>query len=340
LKVLVTGSSGFLGGHLIEQLLPKRHEVVGMVRKGSDTDLLQDLGVEMRKGDLTDPASLLEVTKGVDCVIHLAAYYTFSGKKERYEEINVQGTKNMLDAMLKNGVKRIIYCSSTEAIGPTPNGIANESSSCHPYYEYGRSKLRAENLIRECERSGIEHTIIRPSGIYGPRNLDDVSYWFITTFANSIASRMIIGDGKKVLQFVHLDDAVQGFLLALGKWDIAKNQTYIITDSRAYTYEEIYGIMANIFNKPAPRRHVPVWLAKIMVAPVQGMNYLRGEPNFVWRISSMNTFKVDRNYSIEKAGRELGYAPRHTLPEGLRETAKWYQQKGYIKGASAQLESI
>jgi dihydroflavonol-4-reductase len=330
LKVLVTGATGFLGGHLIEGLLRRGHEVVAMARQGSDTRLLERLGVEIRRADLGDIASLQSAVKGTDAVVHLAAYYTFSGKKEMYQKVNVQGTKNLLEAMVKADVRRIVYCSSTEAMGPTPGGIADESAECHPYYEYGRSKLKAEQLVREASVEGIEHVILRPSGIYGPRNVEDVSYWFITTFAKSIASSFIIGDGKKVLQFVHISDVVQGFTLALERFETVKGRTYIITDSRAYSYEEIYGIMAIIFGKEPPRLHLPVALAKVMVAPVQLVNWMRHKPNFIWRVSSMDTFKVDRNYSIERARRELGYEPLHTLPEGLAETVTWYRENGQL----------
>lgn len=328
---MVTGATGFLGGHLIEALLERGHVVVAMARKDSDTRLLDPLKVEIRRADLTDLESLDEVVKGAEAVVHLAAYYTFSGKREMYEKVNVEGTKRLMEAMLRNGVRRLLYCSSTEAMGPTPSGMADESSECHPFYEYGRSKLRAERLVRDYAAKGMEHVILRPSGIYGPRNIEDVSYWFITTFANSLASRMIIGDGKKVLQFVHVKDVVQAFILALEGFERAKDQTFIITDSRAYSYEEIYGIMARIFEKKPPRRHVPITLAKTMVAPVQLFNWLRRKPNFLWRVRTMDTFKVDRNYSIAKARRDLGYEPKHPLPEGLRETATWYKENGHIK---------
>jgi len=330
LKVLVTGATGFLGGHLVEALIGQGHEAVAMARQGSDTKLLEQLGVEVRRADLNDVGSLQEAMKGVDAVVHLAAYYTFSGKKEMYDKINVQGTQNLLDAMARAEVGRIVYCSSTEAMGPTPNGIADEGAECHPYYEYGRSKLRAEGLVRDVKVKGVEHVILRPSGIYGPRNLDDVSYWFIITFAKSVASKLIIGDGKRVLQFVHVSDVVQGFLLALAKFEEAKGKTYIITDSRAYSYEEIYGIMAKIFGKKPPHIHIPVALAKVMVAPVQLVNWMRRKPNFIWRVNSMDTFKVDRNYSIERARRELGYEPQHPLPQGLEETVAWYRENGYL----------
>ncbi len=331
MKVLVTGASGFLGGHLIEELVRRGHQVVALVRQSSDTSLIEGLKAEVRHGDLTQPESLRDAVRDVELVIHLAAYYTFSGKKAMYQKVNVDGTRYLLEAMLRNGVRKVIYCSSTEAMGPTPNGMGDEGMECHPFYEYGRSKLRAERAIRESGAEGLEHIILRPSGIYGPRNLEDVSYWFITTFANSFASRFIIGDGKKVLQFVHVQDVVQAFVLALERFEACKGQTYIISDQRAYSYEEIYGIMAKIFGKTPPKRHVPVWAAKAMVAPVQFYSWLRRKPNFLWRVSTMNTFKLDRNYSIAKARRELAYMPKHTLRDGLKETAEWYRENGYIQ---------
>jgi nucleoside-diphosphate-sugar epimerase len=132
--------------------------------------------------------------------------------------------------------------------------------------------------------------------------------------------------------FVHVGDVVQGFVSALERPEVSIGQIYIISDVRAYSYEEIYNIMADIFDKQPPRTHIPVWLAKVMVAPVQGINYLRRKPNFIWRISTMDTFRFNRSYSSVKARRDLGYEPRHPLPAGLRETAAWYREEGLIKG--------
>jgi nucleoside-diphosphate-sugar epimerase len=141
----------------------------------------------------------------------------------------------------------------------------------------------------------------------------------------------MVGSGKKVLQFAHVEDVVQGFVLALERPEVSTGRAYFITDSRAYSYEEIYGILAVIFGKPPPKWHVPILIAKMIAAPVQAFNWLRGKKDFVWRVDSMNTFKADRYYSIELAQKELGYQPKHSLPEGLKETAGWYRTNGYVK---------
>lgn len=328
MRLLVTGASGFLGGHLCEALSGK-HEIVAMVRKGSDTSLLTPLGVELRCCDLADPSSLIGVARNVDAVVHLAAYYTFTGDEESYRRINVEGTRALLASMINSGVARIVYCSSTEALGPTGAEPANEDRTPAPVYAYGRSKVQGEELVREHASRGIDHTIIRPSGIYGPRNFEDISYWFITAFGGSVMGRFVVGDGRRLLQFVHVDDVVQGFRLALEN-PRSIGRTYHISDSRAYTYDEIYAMLAAIFGRRPPRRHVPVPVAKALVAPVEGLNRLMGRDSFMFRSSTMETFREDRNYSIERASMELGYSPRWSLPEGLEATVRWYRENGYL----------
>ncbi|MEM2930232.1 MAG: NAD(P)-dependent oxidoreductase [Thermoproteota archaeon] len=332
MKILVTGASGFLGGHLIEEMVSKGYDVIGMVRKSSNTSFLRSLGVKLRVGDLTIPESIKQATEDIDIVIHLAAYYTFFGKKEMYRKVNVDGTRLLLEASLRNDVKRFVYCSSTEAIGPVKNPPAEEDSPPNPSYEYGRSKLEAEKIVRNYGDRGVKYTILRPSGIYGPRNVDDISYWFITAFAkNALPTRIIVGDGRNLIQFVHVKDAVQGFLLVLDKPEVSENQTYFISDDRAYTYLEVYEILSELCNRAPPRIHVPPILAKAFVAPVELFNRLRGRVVFTWKTSTVNDLTSDRAYSIRKAVGELGFKPKYDLKTGLRETIEWYRENGYIR---------
>ncbi|MEM1557944.1 MAG: NAD(P)-dependent oxidoreductase [Thermoproteota archaeon] len=331
MKILVTGASGFLGGHLIEEMSRRNYDFIGMVRKNSDASFLRSLGVELRTGDLTNPESLIQATRNIDVVVHLAAYYTFFGKKEIYKKVNVEGTESLLKASLKNGVKRFIYCSSTEAIGPVEKPPAREDSPPNPSYEYGKSKLEAEKVVREYGEKGMEYTILRPSGIYGPRNVEDISYWFIVAFAkNSLPTRIIVGSGENLIQFAHVKDVVQGFLLALEKLEVSKNQTYFISEDRAYTYLEVYKILSELFNRNPPKIHVPPILAKALVAPVDFFNRIRGRVDFTWRISTVNDLTSNRAYSVDKAMEELGFKPKYDLKTGLKETIEWYRENGYI----------
>jgi len=325
LRVLVTGATGFLGGHLIEEMARGPHVPVCARRQGSDTKKIDALGLEKAVFDLTDRDSMIQALKGVDAVVHLAAYYTFTGKKELYDKVNVRGTGDLLSACQEAGVRRFLYCSSTEAMGPVSDPPGNEDSPLNPQYEYGRSKARAEELVRS---SGLDWTILRPSGIYGPSNVDDVSYYFITSF-KGFASKFIIGSGKNYIQFVHVKDVVQAFVKTLDS-PASIGGTYIITQARPYTYEEVYRLLAGIFQQNEPRWRVSRPLAKLMMLPIEGFNALIGRENFLYRRETVDSVTSDRAFLIDRARRDLGYEPVYDLPEGMAETVAWYQENGYL----------
>lgn len=328
MKVLVTGASGFLGGYVVEALKNKGHEVFGAVRKTSDTSILSTLDIVTREMDLERPETMRSALHGMDAVVHLAAYYTFTGKKELYQKLNVDATRNLLDACLAEKVTRFLYCSSTESMGPT-DGTGDETSPMRPRYEYGRSKEAAEKIVNEYGRKGLQCTILRPSGVYGPRNVEDVSYWFITSYGRSFATKFVVGDGQTHIQFVHASDVAQGFALALDN-ERSIGQCYIISGERSYTYEDVYRILGEITGIDPPRTHIPVWLAKTFIAPVQAFDSLLGRKNFLFRMSTVDSVMENRSYSIAKAKRELGYSPEYDLRQGLTETVQWYRQNGYL----------
>jgi len=325
LRVLVTGATGFLGGHLIEEMSKGPHVPVCAYRTGSDTGKIDRLGLEKINFDLTDPTAMRTALTGIDAVVHLAAYYTFTGRKEMYDKVNVKGTGDLVKICEDAGVRRFLYCSSTEAMGPIADPPGDESSPLNPQYEYGRSKARAEELVRA---SGLDWTILRPSGIYGPSNVDDVSFYFITSF-KGFASKFIIGSGKNLIQFVHVKDVVQAFVKAL-EAPSSIGRTYIITQARPYTYEEVYRVLADIFQQPEPRWRVPKGLAKIMMLPIEGFNALIGRENFLYRRETVESVTSDRAFSIDRARDELGYEPEYDLPQGMAETVTWYKENGYL----------
>jgi nucleoside-diphosphate-sugar epimerase len=330
-NILLTGATGFLGGYLIEEMVSRGLQPLAMVRKSSNKSDLEKLGVPIIEADLSDPVSLLDATDRVETVIHLAAYYTFHGTRDLYEKITVQGTRNLLDACLKNTVRRIIYCSTTEVLGPVEDPPGSEESPPNPQFEYGRSKLRAEALVRKYGAKGLEYTIIRPSGLYGPKNVDDVAFWFITSFArNSLPTRFIVGSGKSLIQFTHVRDAVRAFILALEKPEKSSGQTYIIADRKCYSYSEVYELLAEICSRHPPGMHVPPPLAKAMIAPVEIINRLMGKETFMWHLSTVNTVTQDRCYSVEKAATELGFTQEYELKAGLEETVAWYRAHGFL----------
>ncbi|HUI86040.1 MAG TPA: NAD-dependent epimerase/dehydratase family protein [Nitrososphaerales archaeon] len=330
MKVLVTGATGFLGAYVAPALAQSGHEVTGMVHS---TKPSPDLGkmMETRIADLTDEASLLEATKSIDAVVHLAAYYTFFGRKDFYKAVTVEGTRSLLRACRANGVRRFVYCSSTEVIGPVGTPPADENTRLNPTYEYGRSKLDAERVVRESPAREIEWTIVRPSGIYGPGNVDDVAFWFIVSFAkNALATRFLVGGGRNLIQFVHARDAARAFVLALNNPKVSAGQTYLVSGEPAVSYKELYSMMAELCGREPPRISIPGTLAKAMIAPVEAINAVTGRSSFMWHVSTVDAVTSDRSFSSAKAARELGYEPIVGLKEGLKETFDWYRAKGYL----------
>lgn len=303
---------------------PDGVEWVPAARRDEDLAFFREGHKEARRFDLHEVESMREAVRGLDGVVHLAAYYTFHGIKGEYQRSNVDGTKALLDACNKEGVHAFLYCSSTEAMGPT-QGIAAENAPMQPEYDYGRSKLMAEEAVRA---SDLDWRIVRPTGIYGPGNINDVSYWFITSFDASFGTKFIIGSGRNLIQFAHVEDVCQGIVKALAP--AGSHGVFNITDDRAYTYEDVYAIMSGLVGRKPPRTHLPVWLAKTLIAPVEGMNRLMGRENFLYHLSTVRSVTTDRAYSIENAKAQLGYRPCHPLPDGLRETVQWYREQGYM----------
>jgi nucleoside-diphosphate-sugar epimerase len=324
-KILVTGGTGFIGSHLVEAL---QGEIVCLVRKSSDTHRLNNLGVELVYGDLRDPYSLIKAARDVDVVYHLGAYYTFHGAWDDYYAVNVMGTQHLLEACEQ--VDQFIYCSSSEAVGPVTNPPADETYPCHPTFAYGKSKLMAEQAVRrKINEDHFPATIIRPVGVYGPRCIDDVAYYFIVNLANdSVITRFIPGSGENLIHFLYVKDVIQGFLKA--RIPKALGETYFISSQKALTYNQVYQRVCMVLGKSPPRLHLPVWLAKAVIAPLERLYGLMGKEDFMVHLSTVEATQTDRDYSWKKAHEELGYTPHYPFERGLHLTLDWYREHGYI----------
>jgi dihydroflavonol-4-reductase len=324
MKTLVTGGTGFIGSHLVEAL---PGDVVCLVRKTSDTNRLTSLGVELVYGDLTDADSLKKAVKDVEVVYHLGAYYTFHGVWDNYYAVNVLGTASLVDAC--ENVEHFIYCSSAEAVGPVTTIPADETHPCNPQYDYSRSKLMAEHIIKEKIKKGFPATILRPVGVYGPRCIDDVSYYFMVHAAhNSVLTRFVAGSGENLVDFVFVKDVVQGFLKARTKK--ARGETYFVSSQKALTYNEVYNILCTLLTRDPPRLHVPAFLAKVGIAPLELLYQIMGKEDFMVHVSTVDVTQTDRAYSWEKAHKDFGYTPEYSFEKGAEITLDLYKEHGYI----------
>src|SRR5215510_6323824 len=209
-RILVTGATGFTGGHLCERLIREGHQVRALVRDENRCSEQRRWGVEIVTGDLRDPESLKRATNGINVVYHIAALFRPENvsRKEMWEN-NVQGTKNMLDAAIKAGVHRFVHCSTIGVHGDIKQPPANEETPYAPGDHYQESKVKGERVaLQYMDEGRLPIVVFRPGGIYGPRDLRFLKLikaiktgWFV-----------MLGPGKVLYQMIYVDDLIDGIL--------------------------------------------------------------------------------------------------------------------------------
>jgi nucleoside-diphosphate-sugar epimerase len=328
MKILVTGATGFVGQKLVTQLVSAGHEITALVRSTSNHKALPK-GIQLAYGDLLEPESLDAAVKDQEVVIHLAAYFDFypSDTKLLYR-VNVEGTQQLLNACSKTSVKRFIYFSTTEVIGPVEYPPGDEKTELRPQFHYSKSKVQAEERVRETSsNSGFEHVILRPTGIVGAGD-------FYTAFeaieaVNERQIPILPGDGKKHIMYTHIDDVVQGILLAVDA-KAAANQTIILCADEPLTWNELFEFLGETLQVPPPRRKIPTVLAKIgigLMSPYKN----RKRTTFLWHMKTVQSMDEERWYSNELAKRLLNWSPRISMQEGITRAIHWYYKEGYLK---------
>lgn len=327
MKALVTGATGFLGSHLVDRLLQRKWEVHVLVRKRSDLKWLLGKKVHYHRGDLVgDPKGLREGLEGVDVCFHLAGVVAAS-RPSLYFEVNAQGTSELLESALKvnPGIKRIVMSSSLAAHGPCPNEEpAREDDDCHPITDYGRSKRDAELIaFRYMERLPI--VLIRPPAIYGPRD-NQVRHYFWMARHGFLP---LPPGGRHLLNIAYVQDVVTGLLLAAEKAQ-AVGQIYFIGDQKNYGWEEVAEVIARSLNRRAWKFRIPLPIAYLASGVSGFLGWLRGGKTPLVRVNLKNFLAKNWSLDIRKAREELGYEPRHSLDQGVKETAAWYLENNWL----------
>jgi nucleoside-diphosphate-sugar epimerase len=328
MNVLVTGATGFTGGHLARTLRARGHQVRALVRPRSvdRAATLAAAGIEIAQGDLGDSASLTRAADGVEIVYHVAATYREAGQPaSAYTAVNVDGTRNVLEAARSMGVRRVVHCSTAGVHGHVENPPANEDARLAPGDQYQRTKLEGEQVAREFgERGGIEVAVARPVGIYGPGDTR-----FLRMFRGIARGRFpLLGSGRVFYHLTYVDDVVEGLRLC-GETAAAKGRTYIIAGAKYTTLGELIAEIARTLSVQPPRIHLPVWPVWLAGAVCEAICVpLRIEPPLYRR--RVDFFRKSRAFDISRARRELGFAPRVDLETGLRQTADWYRAQGML----------
>jgi dihydroflavonol-4-reductase len=324
---VVTGSNGSIGNVLVRELLKRGRTVRVFSRPTSDIKSLEGLEVEKVVGNIQDVDSLIKSFKGADIVYHLAAMISIMpGDRSLIRSINFEGTRNVVNACLRCGVKRLVYTSTIHALKEPPFGtVIDENMPFNPKNnrgEYDRSKALASLEVVKAAKNGLDSVLVCPTGVLGPYDfkISAISQTFID-FINKKLKFMING----AYDFVDVRDVAVGHILAAEKGKAGEN--YILSGERV-TMDEIMSMLEEITGVEASCSRVPIWMAKIagVFTPIY-YKLTNTTPRFTGY--SISTLQSNSYISHEKASKELGYSPR-TVRQSIKDTIKWFRENKII----------
>jgi dihydroflavonol-4-reductase len=324
--VAVTGATGHIGANLVRALIGQRRQVRALIHNSHEA--LDGLEIDLAQGDVGDPYTLTRAFTGAEVVYHLAAVISLSMNDwPEVEAVNVTGTRNVVEACLKCGVRRLVHFSSIHALVQEPlNKPVDElrplvdSQGCPPY---NRSKAAGEKEIREGIEQGLDAVILNPTAVVGPHDYQ-LSHFGEVLLA--MARGRLPALVKGGFDWVDVRDVIQGALQAEQQAPIGAK--YLLSGHWA-TVQDLAGLTEEILGTPAPRFVCPTWLARSSAPAVSVFNNLTGNRQLYTSVSIRALSQCNRNISHERATRELGYHPR-PLRETLADTFRWFQDTGSL----------
>lgn len=331
MKILITGASGFIGSFIVEEALKQGFETWAAIRKSSSKEYLQDERIHFIELNLSSKAQLIEQLRPhqFDYVVH-AAGVTKCLNKADFRRINTEGTKNLVDALLdlQMPLKRFVFLSSLSVFGAIkeqlPYDEIHEDDTPKPNTEYGRSKLEAEKYI-DSIGSRLPYIILRPTGVYGPREKD---YFMM---AKSIKQHIdfAVGYQRQDITFVYVTDVVQAVFLALEKGETGRK--YFLSDGQVYQSTTFSDLIHEELGRPWWLRiTAPVWVLRVVTFFGEYIGHMTG------KVTALNNDKYNilrqRNWrcDIEPTRHELGFEPKVQLKEGVKTTIQWYKDHKWL----------
>jgi dihydroflavonol-4-reductase len=326
MKVLVTGATGFVGSNVAEALAARGDHVRVLRRTTSQLKALEGVPVDYAVGDILDPDSLLAAMQGRELVFHVAAMSQYwRSSKETVYRVNVEGTRNVVQAALAAGVQRVVHTSSVAALGYPPHGTAADESQVFPtelsWWPYGHSKHLAELEVQMAVERGLSAVIVNPTIVIGPRDVNFISGSLIRA---SVKDQLLVvpPGGSNI---VHVDDVVDGHLAAAESGRVGER--YILGGENLSHWDAAVTI-ASVTGGPRPRLVLPHWALPPLARIIDTFNALSPWPPLVAGEQILlggETFYVDNS----KAVRELGL-PQTPLRQAAEDAYKWYREHGLL----------
>ncbi len=327
MKVLVTGAGGFVGTEVVKNLLSHGFEVRGLIRNPAQREGLEKLGAEVFIGDLKDKASIKKAVTGVKRIFHIAALFRQAGLPDsEYYDVNLEGTRNMLDAGVEEGIEKFIHCSTVGVHGDIKNPPCVEDTPFAPGDHYQISKLQGENLVNEYfKNKKLSGAIIRPAMIYGKCDTRLLKLFKMI----SQNKFFYVGPGDALVHFIDVRDLADAFRLA-AEVEEANGETFIISGRTSLKLRELVTIVSTLFGVAEPKLHLPVKPMQILGSICETIcTPLKINPPIFRR--RVDFFTKNRNFDSAKARRILGFKPQKSLVEELIDIIDSYLESGMIQ---------
>lgn len=324
MNVLVTGATGFVGSNLCRGLLARGHQVRAFHRPSSSKRLLEGLDVEHALGDITQPETIEKALEGIEAVFHAAAWMGGQGEPGRQYAVTVEGTRNLLQAASRAGVRRVVHTSSVAAMGVPQTGepggepaLLNENHTWNfrpDYYSYGYAKYLAEQEVQKAVAGGLDVVIVNPSLIFGPGDIYRQAGSIITLVAERRLSFAVEGG----INAVHIDDVVDGHIAALKCGQTGER--YILAGTNL-THLQLLEIIAEITGVPAPNLVLPGWLVRSFSRPAKLLNAFLNLPASpdILHLAGYYFF-----YDRSKSAAGLSLEDPRPVKEAISEAYRWF----------------
>jgi len=327
-RILLTGATGFIGGRLAERLaVAQDTRVRALVRNLDKAEGLQFRGVEVVRGDVTDPESLERAVRDCQIVIHCAALiHDAKVTVEGFRQVNVEGTRNILDAAAAAGANTFVHLSSIGVYGTTPRRETRETDPHQPCGDpYCDSKIEAEQVvIKHAPQKNMSFVIIRPANVYGPRS----SFWTVALIEMIKAGKLkLIDEGRGMANHVYIDNLIDAVVLAI-EGERARNESFIVSDGVNTNWKEFLGHYTRLLQlEPLPSiSKSRAWATGLLL---EAKARVTGKPASFSR-RAVAYWTQTGTFSIAKARTILGYSPQIGLEQGMDQTGRWLRETGRL----------